>query len=214
MNTSTRTRMPSCVALLKGIAIPRFAPIAAFLIIGIGVAVTPARSAVLIEVDVSSPGAVTFTATGGFSAVDDSSAAVFDGVDLIGFFSLMPFEYGGVSGNLTPPSANSTAYSYWILDAYSVGGNMPGRDLNLYGMSEDLQQFSAQSVALTGVAAIDLSGCAAYLPSLGASGDVHAGASSYGSHAVIGQWIVVPEPATLGLLALGGLAMIQRRRAG
>jgi hypothetical protein len=90
-------------------------------------------------------------------------------------------------------------------------------DLNLYvTVSPQLQTFSPSSPAFTGTAIIDLSSLLAYLPPTGTSGNIYSGnISSPG--ALIGTWVVVPEPPAVAQLALGavvfaGLALVRRAR--
>jgi hypothetical protein len=187
---------------------------AALLVFVLGVVVAPVQAGVLvdlIEVNVSNPAAVTFTATGNHSLINDSTATGVDGVDLLAFFSDMGFGLGSVSGNLTPPTQDGIAYFTWYTDSYSSGGTSYN-DLNLYSNEGHPQNFSTGAPAFTGTGTADLSAYTAFLPSLGASGNIAAGSFGQGSMAVIGQWQVTPEPATLSLLAVGGLAAIIRRK--
>jgi hypothetical protein len=166
---------------------------------------------VLIEVNVSNPAAVTFAATGNNSLINDSTAMGIDGVDLLAFFSGMESQQGGVSGNLTPPNQNDIAFNSWAADYYTSGYPICN-DLNLYNNGGNPQIFSTGAPALTGAGTVDLSAYAAFLPSPGAIGDIAAGSFGQGSMGVIGQWQVVPEPATLAMLAMGGAVMLIRRR--
>ena len=172
---------------------------------------TPVETRVLIEVNVSNPSAATFTATGNYSLIDDSTAEGIVGVDLLAFFSGMGAGLEDVSGNLTPPNQNGFAYNCWFSDYYSSTYPICN-DLNLFNNRDDLQTFSTGAPAFTGAGTTDLSAYAAFLPSPGTTGDIAAGSFGDGSMAVIGQWQVTPEPATLVMLAMGGAVMLIRRR--
>jgi hypothetical protein len=183
--------------------------------------VAPLQAAVLITVDVSDPTAVTFTATGSASQVEDSSSSVRNGIDLLAFFSSEPsYAYGEVLGNLTPPSERGVSYNNWSIDGDRSGNNRV--HLNLLGWTgavypapEDaLQNFTTTAAVFTGAGKINLSTLTTAFPAPGTSGDIIVGSGVFGSRAVIGQWTVVgvPEPASLTLLAVGAAALLRRRK--
>ncbi len=184
-------------------------------LLGLGlVSAVPVGAAVLIEVNVNNAAAVTFTSTGNASQVNDTSSTLYDGVDLVQFFTSVPqfFASPSFSGNLAPPNSVSAAFDRKEADAYPTVRTA----LALYngGPDRDLTQvFSTAAPAFSGVGVTDFTADAASLPAAGASGDIIAGYSAGGSNAVIGQWVaVVPEPSMLVLGGIGAAAVLLRRQ--
>ena len=187
---------------------------------GLGATVTQAAPPILLQVDVSNPAAVTFTATSDFSYAVDSSFNLQEGIDLVSFFTAPlsgPGSTGTISGSLATPSYPAYPYDYWSADDRS--GSFNQVDLNLYRATEGLnnpQIFSTTANAFTGTSTINLSSQVAYLPSLlGTTGNIVPGWGSMEPYTVIGQWqvVAIPEPTTLTLVGLGllGVASMSSR---
>jgi len=170
----------------------------------------PANAGVVLEVDVTNPSAVTFTATGAFSAVDSSSTVTFDGISALGFLT----SSGGnteqfTTSTLRPSNVISPDDAY---TAYQFDTN--GVDLDMYTNGGQLTQvFSTSAAALVGQLVANLSFWTSQLPSAGASGNVLAGYPATNG-GVIGTWQVVPEPSMYALAGAGALAsyLMARRR--
>jgi hypothetical protein len=165
----------------------------------------------LLLIDLSTPNQITITATTGASAVT-TTASNFNGVYMDGF-------YGGagaglvttlVSGNLTT-FANPSDFSPSLFR----GVNDPG--LNLWSFSTAATvNFTAGQQAFTGSATWTMTADHyANMLAGGTSGNIYADADTVddiSSARLIGQWRVVPTPAALSLLGVGGLVGAARRR--
>lgn len=185
---------------------------------------SPFVSAVtVLEIDVTNPAAVTFTATNGVSATDSTLIRNMDGITVRDFFTSV-VNY--------PSSSNNTGNLY---DSEQTGGNAytgfgtfeysdndgafkPANDLSVFANGGDSvldQVFITGRVAFTGIATYNFSSTAAALPAAGTSGDVITGYFTTGTadHGEgIGQWIIVPEPSVFGLFLLGGITFCFVRR--
>jgi hypothetical protein len=182
---------------------------------------------ILLTIDDSNPANVIITATGNNATVFNSNTTQYDGSELLNFFTTAldgNYDSSLSSGTLTPSGTSGIVpYDSFYVDNYS-GGNV---DLNFYyygsgsgdpGESVE-QQFSPFLAAYTGTATADLSNESAFLPAVGAQGNVLSGWSG-NVGAVIGQWQVVPEPADTGLAVglgtlsavLGSVGLTVRRR--
>lgn len=182
-----------------------------------------AQVRILIQIDVSSPSAVKFTATTMAPAYTYGNVSVttFLGITLTTFFT---------SGVAAIPVPNSLDALSSVISIYQTDNPLPQasfdnlfapdyRNLNLHStLSEDPMAFSTGTQALSGEAIYDLSTQAPYLPDVGTIGDIHIGNYSGSPGTVLGQWEVVgaiPEPSTyaifVGLAALGFVAWRRRR---
>ena len=181
------------------------------LLAGVLLAGIDARAQVFqLLIDASNPALVSVTATEEFSAVDASNGSG-QGVILAGFFQSpqVGVAFPVVGTFLKAPGSN-------FLDSaspFNSGGGQVDLDLYRSGVSPLGESFSTGSPAFQGGLFVDLSGSAASLPPIGSTGSIVA--FNFGSNPVIGQWMVVPEPAAwaevtgLGLI---GFALWRRRR--
>lgn len=179
---------------------------------------------VLLTIDASNPSAVTFTATGLNSGLNDSGRIGTDGVDLLGFFSQ---NQSTLLGSLLPNSSLSgggltLSYNNVRGDNYSTsGGNSYDLTLSVNASasgSGDAETFSTDQPAFGGSWTIDFSTLglnSSALPTTGTQGLIISGDRA-NPGAIIGQWQVepVPEPAVGSLLVLGSIAgwFVRRRR--
>ncbi|MEM9346774.1 MAG: hypothetical protein AAGB26_09180 [Planctomycetota bacterium] len=168
---------------------------------------------VLITIDPTDPSAVTFTATDAIAAVTDTdtSASVDAGVtfdDLFAAdFDLTPTQSISFTGTLAAFAAPE------YTDAANGFGGLSLLDLNLFNFSSnESQSFTAFFPAFSGSATLDLTG-ATFGP-IGTTGDILVGDTITGSGAFIGQFQIVPEPASLTLLAAAGLPLLRRTARG
>ena len=176
-------------------------------------AIPAAGQSILIKINEANPSAVIFTATS-TNAYAPVSLDISFGVDLIKYFTVsVPAGAGTVIGTLTP-NGSATSYNQWYPDNLAAVGN---RDLNLYNNTGgQTQNFVTTSPAFTGTATIDLSSLIADLPVTGATGSIYSG-NIRSPGALIGTWVVVPEPSVksqlaLGAMVLAGLAFVRRSR--
>jgi len=182
------------------------------------VAVSAAIGSGLIEVDVSDPNAVVFRTTGAAASLDDSSATVTFGIDLLTFFKSTGATLGSIQSTGLYASNTEQPYTNWRVDNASSSYI----DLNLSrarmaGETALPQVFSTESGAFTGEAVINLSTYSSLLPQIGTYGSIVAGRSASGISDVIGEWTVVPEPSTyaafFGVGALATAVVLRRRRS-
>ena len=178
-------------------------------------AVTPASAAVVLTVDVSNPTVgYTFTTTGAAPSVNDSSATTFDGVTLQGLFASDFLRLNNVlSGTLS--AAGSAGSPFNVASNTTVFGL---RNLNFYRDASQPMTFVTTAPAFTGSSFISSSSFGADAPfaAVGTIGDITVGnvRTSDGSGATLGQFQIIPEPSSLALLGLGGVALLRRRRVG
>jgi hypothetical protein len=183
----------------------------AALAVGVTVSQLPAHAHIVLDIDLRDDSAVVFTATGAFSAVDNSTTMTSEGVTLLGFFTQQRGSGEGPfipSSTLRPSTVSpSDAYKSFILELVN---------LNLHRWGGTVTQlFSTTAPALTGQFVANLAFVAPELPAIGSSGPVIAGYSG-NSGGIIGTWQVVPEPSTYAMalagLACGGYSIFRRRR--
>ncbi|MCP5516829.1 MAG: PEP-CTERM sorting domain-containing protein [Verrucomicrobiales bacterium] len=184
--------------------------------------VVTTQAAVLLQVNVSDPTAVTITATSAHATLNDNSASTFAGVTLADFFNA-PAGLNVFFMTFSTLSPAGTAQTYnWF---YNNDLSASDRGLNLYRdlASPQTQIFTTAAPAFTGSATLDLTKLGGVvlplglLPTVGTIGNLVVGdGEGAGSGATIGQWqVVVPEPSTWGvvsLVALGSVGVVMRRR--
>ncbi|MCW1885467.1 PEP-CTERM sorting domain-containing protein [Luteolibacter flavescens] len=177
-----------------------------------------ASAAVVVTIDISSPGAVVITTVGaGSSSTGDLTVNFAGGISFLGFFTdnelITAEEPALISGNWRA-SGTSTSYNEMVTFEYGSPDVVPGVDLSIYNLGavlSDDQNFVLGQQAFFGSSVVDFSSLT-HLPAVGTTGNVMLGyRSSHGG--VIGQWEVIPEPTTalLGLLGMGAFAARRRR---
>ncbi|MFI4859074.1 MAG: PEP-CTERM sorting domain-containing protein [Phycisphaerales bacterium JB063] len=174
---------------------------------------TSASAALLLVVDLSVTDQVTITSTtGASSATINGSDGT--GVYLEGFYS--GDRASGVSDTLvTGDLTNVGNASSGAPNLFTSG--LVDTGLNIFAWSPDATvDFTSGSQAFTGSATWTLaSDDYAEMVAGNSGGDIYFPADDAGDLAtavVIGQWSVIPEPGSLALLGLGGLAVLRRRR--
>lgn len=171
-------------------------------------------AAVVLTIDISNPNAVVVTAVANNSQSAGELEVDFNGgVSLRNFFTATVdlTEGVAVTGNWTG-RGTIRSYNELVSFAYGSADVVPGVDLSIYYNVTDAierQKFVTTAPPFTGTSTFSLAGIA-NLPALGSTGDIHIGYN--GSNNVLGQYLVIPEPATLGLLAFSGLLLGRRRR--
>lgn len=176
------------------------------------VCVAATRAAVVLTIDTTNLNAVTFTATTAFSQTTDKATIAQDGITLLNFFAASaPTRPGFVSSSLHVSGATG-AYDSVSRSSYLTPGSY--MSLNFFDNgSTRAQIFSTGSVAFAGVLTLDLAADAGFLRALGYHGDVLGGDSSSTTHPVLGQYSLIPEPSTTGLLiGFGCLLAVAARR--
>jgi len=199
-------------SLLKDIIIMKNALALSLALVAMSSVTQSAQAAVLIQVDISNPSAVTFTSTDAFASINDSTSTMFDGVTFDEIFSassLVSETYAGLTGSgLFPPTTTGLAYD----DTLTAGDGVSTTDLNFYANTgSPTQSFSTGAPAFSGSATVNIAGVT--YQSVGYIGEILAGYADGGSFDSIGQYQIVPEPGSLALLGPGGLLITRRRRA-
>lgn len=156
---------------------------------------------VLLEIDVSDPTVVSFTATDGLSLI---TAGDGNATTLLDFFVAPPTvteaDLPGLVGDLTAAAQGS------LLDAFRIPpGNRSLRFTRDGGFNSG--DYVADQLAFTGSSTLDLS--LTSLPAVGTVGSINV--NSLGTGSTIGSYLVIPEPSSLTLLTLGGLVAARRR---
>ncbi len=134
------------------------------------------QAAVLIEVDISDPSAVTFTATSAFSSLFDDSATNNSGVTLQSFFETAELiAFTAMPGSTLTPSGTTSSFTGF----FNNFGSLTQFDLNFFRSAPDGdiqgQVFSTTTPAFSGVAVLNLS--FADLPLFGTTGSIFAASS-------------------------------------
>lgn len=171
--------------------------------------------AVVLTIDISNPTVTVFTAVANNSQSNDTVL-----VDYGGGIAIRDFFVGNESITVANPvvftgnwTARGTTSSYneTVTFTYGNANPVPARDLSVYYNvlnAANNQVFVTSAAPFTGSSTADFSDYA-NLPAVGATGDVF---SDYQNGVVLGQWVVIPEPSTAFLGAIGALALLRRRR--
>ncbi len=237
MKHSTFNRWPAFLLHRASIALK----VRAWLCLGLVlIGCVKSQAQIVLQIDVTNPAAVTFTATSANSGITyagasntspqfSNSIGMGDGISLLGFFKndVTANSYGGDGSGATVSStlAMGTVPGIYFDNAVTwddttyAGNSSTARDLNFYrNDNNQILSFSTSSTALTGVMTYNFTtgtvDHTADLPTVGMSGNVIV---PYGL-GTIGTWVVVsavPEPATYaaisGATALMGAVILRRR---
>ncbi len=164
-----------------------------------GLGAIAAHAQVVLNIDVSNPADVIFTATGASAAADATGTYNFQ-IQLKDFLTSNP---GGGTVTATTTSLTSVAGNQ-PLDSFLWGRFNPVETTMILRHGVQTETFLSGTVAFTGRADVDLSDISSYLPSLGATGNIVVSLGGSGSGTTIGTYyITVPEPADFGLAAAG-----------
>lgn len=176
-----------------------------------------ASAAVVVTIDITNPAAVVITAVSNNSAINGSLMVNFNGgISFLSFFtadeSIAEADPLGIAGDWTG-AGTPTSYNQMVTFDYGNSAVVPGVDLSIYNSvvsNSDDQNFLTSVLAFTGSSTVDFSSFT-NLPVYGTTGNVNLGyQNSHGG--TIGQWQVIPEPASCGLAAIGAIAASLRRR--
>lgn len=179
------------------------------------------QAAIILQIDVSDPTAVTFMPTAAFSEITVDESA-FNGITLLDFFAGnsveldSPVESGAIQ---VPTDGGFASLPYIFAGVYPGGWTL--NDLSFYDpFTVFTMNFADDAAALAGSAIHDLSGMG-MLPSAGMLGTLITGEPNAPARLVLGQWqivgaVAVSEPSTLVLLSIALLAVVglRRRQAG
>lgn len=172
-----------------------------------------ARGQIVLIVNVSDPAAVTFTATGTFSAADATATSNFP-IQLKGFLTSNP----GQSGQTASSTTLQTTGADHSLNSALWGRFNPVETTLVLRNASLSETFSVASAAFTGTATFDLTSITNYLPVAGSSGSIVSSMGGSGTGITIGTYSVVttavPEPAAYGFaggLVCLGLALWRKR---
>lgn len=188
----------------------------ALLTLGLAAAATTVQADVLLTIDVSNPGGVTFTATTGTSDATASGPAVL-GFTLLDFFPVFSSAQWQPSGGDVAVTGGTVNY----IETDGPGPFAAGFNLTFTSLTDDSFNFTTGVQALSGSVTLNMFGM--NLPSAGTVGGLFIGRQTNGNSlgAQIGTWEVVaaspvPEPASaaalVGLAAVGVAAMRRRQR--
>ncbi|MCC5840220.1 MAG: hypothetical protein JJT96_08855 [Opitutales bacterium] len=180
----------------------------------------------LIQVDVSNPEAVVFTATGNAPLVLNEATRLFQGVILQDFFPAGSNQGEGFTEEVfATNSALGPTNDSGDFIPYDIALITPGSpDLEIAHAGRfggAYQIFDPASAAFSGSLILDLSDY--MLPSAGAIGPISTDSFlaedfSFGEPDIIGQWQVIPEPrfygALFGLISLAWVVSRRRRQSG
>lgn len=176
-----------CTWLLACLALPTFA--------------VSARGDVLLTIDATTMSAATFSSTGAFPSL----TASIDGgaLLLMGAVVTSPSTGANLQGDLRPTLTGVIYNTVGILPAFPT-------ELQLTQPQADLHGFNVTVPAFAGTSSVDLSFLT--LAPAGTIGDIHLRTlNGSDTGLVIGQYQIVPEPATATLLALAGLMAFRRQ---
>lgn len=186
-------------------------PIGAIAVVVLLLAVSGAMANVIMTVDIANPNNVIVRAVND-TASNSVSFTVNQGVILKAF--LKTAQVGSIVGAGTgtfAPSVNvADTLNTWNTPGIDFRG-FADDDLRFYGDPAEVLTITSGSVPFVGTSAYDLSSIASLLPSVGTIGDLRGLNSGNYDSGLIGQWEVVPEPATITLLAAGGIVLLRRK---
>jgi hypothetical protein len=154
----------------------------------------------LLTIDATNPSDTIFDATNGLSAVTNDNKGYSLLLENTGISDTQN-EFYDLNGNLGP--AEGGGYGEIFTHSGSGTPNLNGGNFQ--------QDFTQGQTALTGESTVDLSSLT--FPTTDVIGNIDLRDNFGGDTGiVIGQYkLIVPEPASLGLLTFGGLAMLHRR---
>jgi len=149
------------------------------------------------------------------SNIDTIGISATDGITFTGDF----LQAGGVSNKTTPTLDDDGFAGFGSIapdakedDTFFV---IPGNNPTAFGVTDTATELSASSFAAVGDALVPAQSTASIaffsVPTGSPTPEGGFDAAALGFGQVVGR--IIPEPATVGLLAMGGLLMVRRRRA-
>ncbi len=191
--------------------------LAALTIAGAALSTEALAQNILLTVDDSHPTNVTFTATGNDPATSNATHPFNDGIDLNDFFSTSI----GTAYNVLAPSSTTLTTSVDSTpffneshedDLFHTGTDVDFNFFTLRSGAGNTENYHTAFPAFTGMASVDLSGDAAFLPAPGTTGGVYTGFEYADNPPVlIGEFVVVPEAGTGTFVLLGGALVLLAR---
>lgn len=168
---------------------------------------TQLPAALVLQIDVTDPSAVVFSAVNNGASAASSGYTSFRGINIISFLTGTPS-----TGSGTASSSSLTLDGAPLDDVYYGNFVFSGTNVNVAdsGGSSSIT-IGAGEVPFSGSMTFDFSSIAGFLPTAGALGDIQGGDSSP-IGPVFGQWqavsvAAIPEPSTyLAIISGVGLA--------